>query len=482
VEQNVAYVIYTSGSTGRPKGVMVSHENVVRLFQATDRQFNFDQEDVWTMFHSYAFDFSVWEIWGALVSGGKLVLVPYITSREPELFYELLIEEGVTVLNQTPSAFNQLMRVDEDRRAELALRTVVLGGEAVDLKTLRGWTQRRGDQTPELVNMYGITETTVHVTYKRLLSELIERSNGSAIGDPIEDMGVYLWGAGSEPLPAGPVGEMHIAGAGLSRGYLGRPALTAERFVPDGYSNEAGGRLYRSGDLAKRLPDGELEYGGRADQQVKVRGYRIELGEIESELLNCDGVKQAKVIATGEGAADKRLIAYVVPAQGSNVYRVREHLKRRLPDHMLPSPIIEIDRMPLTSNGKFDVRSLPQPEMKAIENQAAGSEPEPEMAQAIARIWSEALKLSEVGIDENFFDLGGNSISMVHVRNRIRQLLNKEVSMVDMFTYTTIRSLSEHIAIGDESELMADPESGVESRKETRTRSRQSRKDRRVTL
>src|SRR6185295_9610639 len=258
--EHPAYVIYTSGSTGQPKGVVIRHGNAARLFTATDRWFGFGPEDVWTLFHSYAFDFSVWEIWGALLYGGRLVVVPYWVSRSPEAFYELLRQERVTVLNQTPSAFRQLLWAEQSAPAgaELALRYVVFGGEALETASLAPWFEWHGDERPRLINMYGITETTVHVTYRELSWKDVERAVGT-VGCPIPDLGVYLLDPALRPVPMGVPGELHVSGAGLALGYLGRPELTAERFVPNPFG-EPGSRLYRSGDLARRLPDGDLEY------------------------------------------------------------------------------------------------------------------------------------------------------------------------------------------------------------------------------
>src|SRR5215217_896440 len=286
---DLAYVIYTSGSTGRPKGVMVRHDNVVRLFTATDAWFHFGPEDVWTLFHSYAFDFSVWELWGALLYGGRLVVVPYWVSRSPEAFHRLLADKHVTVLNQTPTAFRQLIHAEQQAAARgplptLALRYVVFGGEALDLAALRPWFERHGDARPTLVNMYGITETTVHVTYRPVRMEDVERPWSSVIGAPIPDLQIYLLDALGQPVPVGVPGEIHVGGAGVARGYLRRPELTAARFVEDRFGPVRGRRLYRAGDLARRLANGDLEYLGRIDNQVKIRGFRIELGEVESAL------------------------------------------------------------------------------------------------------------------------------------------------------------------------------------------------------
>jgi amino acid adenylation domain-containing protein/FkbM family methyltransferase len=308
--QNAAYVIYTSGSTGKPKGVVVTHENVSRLLEVTRADFEFDSSDVWTLFHSICFDFSVWELWGALTHGARLVLVPYRISRAPDAFYELLIKEGVTVLNQTPSAFRQLMKVDEAAGAELALRVVIFGGEALEMSMLKSWFERHGDERPRLVNMYGITETTVHVTYRELKAS--DTDGGSVIGGPLGDLELYVLDGQMQPVPEGVSGELYVGGGGVARGYLGKAELTAQRFVPHPYCDRGGARLYRTGDVARRRADGELEYLGRLDEQVKIRGFRIELGEIETVLGQLDGVHEAVVITQG-GPTDQRLVAYLMP-------------------------------------------------------------------------------------------------------------------------------------------------------------------------
>lgn len=311
---NAAYIIYTSGSTGQPKGVVVTHRNVVRLMLATAQWYHFNEKDVWTLFHSYAFDFSVWEIWGALFFGGKLVIVPYLVSRSPEDFYNLLCDARVTVLNQTPSAFRQLIQAEAVicRESELNLRYVIFGGEALDLASLEPWFERHDDEFPQLVNMYGITETTVHVTYRQIRLRDVKKNLGSVIGKPIPDLSFYILDAYKQPVPIGVVGEIYVGGAGVTRGYLHRPQLTAERIVPHPANPEGEERLYKTGDLARYLPNGEIEYLGRNDHQVKIRGFRIELGEIEAVLQRHPGVREARVMTWGENE-DVRLVAYVVP-------------------------------------------------------------------------------------------------------------------------------------------------------------------------
>jgi amino acid adenylation domain-containing protein/FkbM family methyltransferase len=310
-----AYVIYTSGSTGRPKGVMVSHRNVVRLFKATAPWFDFGERDVWTLFHSFAFDFSVWEIWGALLHGGRLVVVPFWVSRTPEAFYDLLAAEQITVLNQTPSAFRQLMAVEDTPGAakELSLRLIIFGGEALNLQSLQPWFERHGDERPQLVNMYGITETTVHVTYRPLCADDAGVASGSMIGRPIPDLQTYILDSRLRAVPIALPGELYVGGAGVARGYLDRPALTAERFIPDPFSPLPGARLYKTGDVARYLPNADIEFLGRSDEQVKVRGFRIELGEIEAVAVRHPAVREAMVVACEDAQGQARLAAYFVP-------------------------------------------------------------------------------------------------------------------------------------------------------------------------
>ncbi|BBP93529.1 hypothetical protein BsIDN1_71470 [Bacillus safensis] len=313
-----AYIIYTSGSTGKPKGVVIPHQNVIRLLTSTEHWFQFDEEDVWTMFHSYAFDFSVWEIWGPLfLYGGRLVIVPHTISRSPEEMLQLLVEEGVTVLNQTPSAFYQLMQIDKEQQTlgqALSLRYVIFGGEALELSRLEDWYSRHSDCKPLIINMYGITETTVHVTYNELNRDMITKNSSSLIGEPIPDLHVYVLDEYLQPVPPGTTGEMYVAGAGLARGYLGRPDLTSDRFPADPYG-APGTRMYRTGDLARWTEEGALDYIGRADHQIKIRGFRIELGEIEAVLARHDAVAQVAVMMREDQPGDKRLVAYIVPTE-----------------------------------------------------------------------------------------------------------------------------------------------------------------------
>jgi amino acid adenylation domain-containing protein len=444
--ENAAYVIYTSGSTGKPKGVIVSHENVIRLFAATQTWFQFSQADVWTLFHSYAFDFSVWEIWGALLYGGKLVIVPYFVSRTPEAFLDLLRREQVTVLNQTPSAFRQLVRAEESAAttAGLALRLVIFGGEALELQSLRPWIKRHGDEHPQLINMFGITETTVHVTYRRIFAADIEAQSGSVIGRPIPDLEMHVLDEAFAPVPVAGAGELYVGGRGVARGYLNRPELTAARFVPDPFTSEPGARLYRTGDLVCCLAEDEFEYLGRIDQQVKIRGFRIELGEIETTIMEFGAIRECVVTAGDDGSGEKRLFAYVVTGREVAIEDLRNYLKDKLPDYMLPAAIIPIPRLPLTENGKVDRRALPKPELPPSQLEKY-SAPCTAVEATLAQVWAESLGIQKIGIDDNFFDLGGDSIRSIKVRAKGLEK-GIDFSLQQLFDNPTIRSLAPYVA------------------------------------
>ncbi|WP_301175268.1 non-ribosomal peptide synthetase [Actinomadura geliboluensis] len=427
-----AYVIYTSGSTGRPKGVVIPHQNVVRLLRSTEEWFDFGPDDVWTLFHSYAFDFSVWELWGPLLYGGRLVVVPYLTSRSPEEFLSLLAAEKVTVLNQTPSAFYQLMAADRDNPGtDLALRYIVFGGEALELGRLEDWYSRHPENAPTLVNMYGITETTVHVSYIALDRAYAATAPGSVIGVGIPDLRVYVLDDRLQPVAPGVVGELYVAGAGLARGYLNRPGLSAERFVADPYG-APGTRMYRTGDVGRWLDGGRLEYLGRSDQQVQLRGFRIELGEIESALARHDAVSDVAVVVR-----DERLVAYVA---GTDVDSsdLRRFVGKDLPDYMVPAVIVELDALPLTVNGKLDRKALPAPDFAAKVSSRTARTPEEE---TLSRLFAEVLGLERVGIDDGFFDLGGDSIIAIQLVSRARQS-GLVITPRDVFQHQTVEELA----------------------------------------
>ncbi|MBS0340811.1 MAG: amino acid adenylation domain-containing protein, partial [Proteobacteria bacterium] len=420
--QALAYVIYTSGSTGTPKGCLVTHGNVARLFDATQAWYGFGSNDVWTFFHSHAFDFSVWEIWGALVYGGRVVVVPQAQTRSPSEFLDLLVREGVTVLNQTPSAFRTLIDADGQGphpASALKLRYVIFGGEALELQMLRPWFDRHGDAQPSLVNMYGITETTVHVSYRPIRESDVAAGRGSVIGQAIADLRIDLVDAEMAPVAAGEPGEILVSGAGVSRGYLRRPELTAQRFID--WRDPASGqvlRAYRSGDLARRLPDGDLEYMGRIDQQVKIRGFRIETGEIESQLLQHESVRACAVAARQDApGAEPSLVAYVVtqPGQALATPALRAYLGERIPDYMVPSAFVAVDALPMTENGKLDRKALPAPPRQRPELAQAYEEAHTPSEATVCAAFARVLNLDEVGRLDNFFELGGNSLRVHRV-------------------------------------------------------------------
>ncbi|MEU0764851.1 amino acid adenylation domain-containing protein [Streptomyces microflavus] len=451
--QDPAYVIYTSGSTGRPKGVVVTQHNVTRLMTATEHWFAFGPDDVWTLFHSYAFDFSVWELWGALLYGGKVVVVPHLTSRDPQAFLRLLAEERVTVLNQTPSAFYQLAAADREAPGHnLALRYVVFGGEALELGRLADWYTRHQENAPTLVNMYGITETTVHVSYLALDRATAASAVSSTIGVNIPDLRVYVLDDRLQPVPPGVTGEMYVAGQGVALGYLGRPGLTAGRFVADPFAHlfgESGTRMYRSGDLARRRADGALEYFGRGDQQVKIRGFRIELGEIEAVLAAHPEVADVAVVVREDVPGDKRLVGYVVPAPGTDPVpgELREHAAAVLPVHMVPSAVVVLDRLPLTGNGKLDRKALPAP---GVPVGGGGRAPRTVREEQLCSVFAEVLGLPSAGVEDNFFDLGGHSLLAVRLAGRIRAAFGIEVSIGTVFQAPTPAALDAALDISRE--------------------------------
>jgi amino acid adenylation domain-containing protein len=438
---NLAYVIYTSGSTGRPKGVLITHANVTRLLDATQHWFEFGEHDVWALFFSYAFDFSVWEIWGALLHGGRLVVVPHPTNRSPELFRELLRRENVTVLNQTASAFRHLMLVDgSPERVDLpALRLIIFGGETLDFHSLESWFADHGDEKPKLVNMYGITETTVHVTYRVVTADDVETMTGSLIGREMPDLRLYILDQHCQLVPAGVPGEMYVGGEGLARGYLNRPALTAERFIPDPFGADPSARLYRTGDLARHLPGGDIEYLGRLDHQVKIRGYRVELGEIEAVVSRHPAVREAVVLAQDAGG-EKSLVAYLACHGQTNptVTELRVFMQSLLPDYMVPSSYVFLDSLPLTTSGKVDRLALPKPDTTRPNLEETFVAPTGAVESALAEIWAQVLGLERVGVHDNFFDLGGHSLLLMQLHGKLNEKFQTDISLVDLFEYSTV--------------------------------------------
>jgi amino acid adenylation domain-containing protein len=441
IPDNVAYCIYTSGSTGKPKGALLEHQQVVRLMVNDRIPFTFTAEDVWSMFHSYCFDFSVWEMYGALLYGGRLVIVSEGVSRDPQLFLDLVSSEQVTVLNQTPSAFMQLMhQALGQRMRNVSLRYIIFGGEALAPRQLQPWNRAYPDV--KLVNMYGITETTVHVTVNALDTEALD-TGASNIGIPIPTLQTYLVDSGLRLLPVGVPGELYVGGAGLARNYLKRPELTAERFIPHPFG-PAGARLYKSGDLARYLPHGEMEYLGRLDHQVKIRGFRIELGEIESVLMQHRDVREAIVLAREDQTESKRLVAYLTTDAKSapTISELRGFLKTRLADYMVPASFVMLEKFPLTPNGKVDRRALPVPDQIRPDLEDAFVAARSPVERRLAEIWCQVLGLERVGVHDNFFELGGHSLLATKVVSRIRAVVGTELPLRRIFESPTVSELA----------------------------------------
>jgi len=436
-----AYVIYTSGSTGRPKGVVVAHRNVLALFAATAGDFALTGNDTWTMFHSSAFDFSVWEMWGALLSGARLVVVPHGVTRSPEDFHRLLVAERVTVLCQTPSAFAQLLEADRRAGAVPPVRLLIFGGEPLDTRMLPGWFDRHPEDRCRVVNMYGITETTVHVT-AQTVTRAAAATGTRSVGLPIPGWTVHLLDEHGGPVPRGGTGEIHVGGAGVALGYLGRPDLTASRFVtgPDG------DRVYRSGDVGRFLPDGRLEHLGRLDGQVKIRGYRIELDEIRAVLLADPEVVAAAVVVGGRPGdpAAARLDAYVVPCgqfgEGARS-ALLERAARVLPEYMVPATVTAVPVLPLTVNGKLDPAGLPAPHFGGTGGPAEGDD----LAVALRDVWQAVLGVP-VGLDDVFFRLGGNSLAAARVRTLMLERGMPDLTLQQLYRAPTVRKLAKSLS------------------------------------
>jgi amino acid adenylation domain-containing protein len=448
---HAAYVIYTSGSTGEPKGVVVTHHNVARLFRAAREHFDFGPSDVWSLAHSYSFDFSVWELWGALSTGARVVIVPTELARDPEAMAALLRAQQVSVLSQTPAAFRGL----REHLGDDSLRTVVFGGDALLVADFDDWFAGPAAR-PRLVNMYGITETTVHVTYREITAADVGGVLRSPIGVALPDLRCHVLDQYGRLVPFGVPGELYVSGPGLARGYLGRAGLTASRFVPDPFG-PPGGRLYRTGDRVRQLADGELEFLGRVDSQVKVRGFRIELGEIESALRGYPGIADAAVVTVTDDEGNARLVGHVATAEPIDNRRLRAHLSDFLPDHMVPAPVVAHHALPLTAHGKLDRAALRRWTIRDAGAAKVEAAPRAGTESVLASIWADVLGLDRVGADDNFFHLGGDSILALRVIGRARGA-GLALTVPDVFRFQILAELArcaEQAAAARDPELVA---------------------------
>jgi amino acid adenylation domain-containing protein len=422
---DVAYVIYTSGTTGVPKGVAVPHGNVTQLLGSVD--VGLPRAGTWSQWHSYAFDVSVWEIFGALLSGGRLVVVPDEVAGSPKEFHALLVNEDVTVLNQTPSAVAALWPEGLESVA------LVVAGEACPSEVVDRWAPGR-----LMINGYGPTETW----YTSFSAPLEADAGVVPIGVPVPGAAFFVLDGWLRPVPAGVVGELYVAGAGVASGYLGRGGLTASRFVACPFA--PGARMYRTGDLVRWGADGQLRYLGRADEQVKIRGYRIELGEIQAALGDLDGVEQAVVIAREDRPGDKRLVGYITGT--ADPVEVRSQLSQRLPGYMVPVAVLVVDSVPLTANGKLDRRALPTPEYVDIQSYRA---PDTLTEEILAGVYGQVLGLERVGVDDSFFDLGGDSLAAMRLMAAVNTSLGTELAVRTVFDAPSVRALAQQVNRGD---------------------------------
>jgi amino acid adenylation domain-containing protein len=452
---NLAYVIYTSGSTGVPKGAMVEHGGMLNHLFAKIEDLELTGADTVAQTASQCFDISVWQMLAVLLVGGRTHILDDETVQDPLRMLDEAARAGVTILEVVPSLLRAALdnlRIRQAERRELpGLRLLILTGEALPPALCRQWlTDHPG--TP-LLNAYGPTECSDDVTHHFIHEPPEAEAAHVPVGRPIINTRIYILDDSLRPVPVGVRGELYVAGDGVGRGYLNEPALTAEAFVPDMFAAEPGGRLYKTGDLARFAPDGVIEYLGRRDNQVKVRGYRIETDEVEAALGAHAGVRESVVAVVGDDVGDRHLVAYVVaagaPAPTADV--LRDFLRGRLPDYMIPSAFVALDAMPLSPNGKLDRRRLPAPDPESLVLRAAYVEPQTETEKEQARIWAEVLRVERVGIDDNFFDLGGHSLAVTQLISRLRVRFGVELTLAEFFAAATIRVTSEKI----ESALMA---------------------------
>jgi amino acid adenylation domain-containing protein len=445
---DIAYVIYTSGTTGNPKGVLIPHKNIMRLFHRTQKWFRFNQTDVWTLFHSFAFDFSVWEMWGALIYGGELVVIPYEMTRSLNEFYKLVISKKITVLNITPTAFSILSNYDQtiQKYNHISLRYIIFGGEALNFITLKSWIKKYGVKKPKLINMYGITETTIHTTYYRIKKSDVEKlptSKCSIIGKPLDDMKIFLLDENLNFVPQSSVGMIYVGGAGVADGYLNHLKLTKERFIKNPYRVKNVPILYKSGDLARLLPNGLIEYCQRADNQIKLRGFRVELGEIRSQILRLHDIKDAFIHSIEEGL-NKKIIAFLLM---DNMKSFKEDeiikwLKRFLPTYMVPSILFKVTKIPMTNSGKVDIKKLTALYEKSLKTTKRKSTihdfPELHMLKSY---WAEILQRNDISLHDNLFLIGGHSLLVLKLIQFIHVTFGIQLDIRDIYSYPSLQGM-----------------------------------------
>jgi amino acid adenylation domain-containing protein len=438
--KDLAYVIYTSGSTGKPKGVMNTHRGILNRLLWMQDVYQLTSSDLVLQKTPFSFDVSVWEFFWPLMFGACLVVARPEGHKDNDYLIQIIIDRQITTIHFVPSMLQLFLESNNVDRC-VSLRNVICSGEVlpVDLKD-----RFLSKLNAKLHNLYGPTEAAVDVTYYECQRESNLRT--VPIGRPIANTRIYILDRSMQPVPIGVVGELHIGGVQVARGYLNRPELTAERFIPDPFSEDPEARLYKTGDLARYLPDGNIEYLGRMDYQIKIRGLRIELDEIESVLSEHPAVREAVVLVREDVPGDKRLVAYIVQGKDSpiSITELRSFLEKKLPEYMLPAGYVELEALPLTPNGKVDRRALPAPEYKR-QTDVDYIAPQNELHKTIASIWKELLRVEKVGIRDNFFDLGGNSLLLVQAYHRLSDIVNRELSVTDMFRFPTIEKLSTYL-------------------------------------
>lgn len=445
-EEEYSYILYTSGSTGRPKGVLNTHANVLRMFTAINHWYEVTPDDIFCLFHTYSFDISVWEIFGSLLYGAKLIVLSHDVSRNPDQLHQLIVDEKVTMLAQTPSAFKQLMNYDMslETPSNFALRFINFCGEALEITSLKPWIDRYGDQCPKLINLYGITETTVYSTYREIVAKDLA-SHKSMIGRPFPDVEMFVLNEDLQPVPYGVTGEIYLGGEGIAKHYLNLPELTAERFLNNPFPQTTGKRIYKTGDLGKLYANGDVEFIGRIDTQVKIRGFRVELGEIQSILATYPGIEDCVVTIKTSAKGEQRLVAYYIVKETNTINDIalRNFCSERLPDYMVPSVFMELEAFPLNNNRKTDIKKLPEP---VIKNENSVCVPARDVTELeLLKIWEDVLEVSPIGVTDDYFQLGGHSMLAVTMMSKIKDVFDKNYAISVLFEHPTIEKLAKII-------------------------------------